>query len=268
MKKLLLISSLLITTSVMAHNDHDNNISFNGEQCDVEFHNDVRIKPNELEIFTSDNHTMKIVNDNQLYIDDQSITLNSEQRQAINDYSESLRSQLPEVADIALESVKIAGVAINEVAQAFNIEELDSIDKLMADIETKVNDTFYQQDDFVMGQQSFQKFGENFESDFEEQISAAVESAISQSMGSILMAVGSQMMDSGGDMKSFEQRMENMGTAIETKVEQQAKRLEKRADTLCSNFSVIAEQEQQLVTLLPELKSYSLFSYKQNTSKQ
>lgn len=268
MKKLLLISSLLVTHSVMAHNENDNNISFSGEQCDVEFHNDVRIKPSELEVFTNDNRTMKVVNNHQLYIDGTAITLNNEQRQAVGDYAQSLRSQLPEVADIALEGVKIAGVAINEVAQAFNIEGLDSIDKLLADIETEVNDTFYQQGAFVMGQQSFQKFGENFESNFDEQISAAVESAISQSMGSILMAVGAQMMGSGGDMQDFEQRMENMGTAIETKVEQQAERLEKRADTLCTNFAAIAEQEQQMIKLLPELADYSLFSYKQNSPKQ
>lgn len=246
----------------MAHDD--NNISFNGEQCNVEFHNDVRIKPSELEIYTNDDRLMKITNNHQLYIDGQSITLTEEQQQAVGNYQQSLRNQLPEVAEIALEGVKIAGIAINEVAQAFNIEGLESIDKLMTDIETEVNDTFYQQDAFVMGQQSFQKFGDNFEENFDEQISTAVETAISQSMGSILMAVGSQMMNSDGDMQSFEQRMENMGTAIETKVEQQAERLEQRADTLCTNFATIAEQEQQLILLLPELKDYSLFSYQKN----
>lgn len=267
MKKLLLISSLLVTSSVMAHNDNDNNISFNGEQCDVEFHNDVRIKSNELEIFTDDDHIMKIVDQKQLYIDGKNIALNDEQRHAVANYAQSLRTQLPEVAEIAIEGVKIAGVAINEVAQAFNLEGLHSIDKLMTDIETEVNDTFYQQGAFVMGQQSFQKFGKNFESQFDEQISAAVESAVSQSMGSILMAIGSQMMNSDDDMQDFEQRMENMGATIEAKVEQQAERLEKRADTLCSNFAAISEQEQQLVELLPALKDYSLFSYKQNTPK-
>lgn len=246
----------------MAHDD--NNISFNGEQCNVEFHNDVRIKPSELEIYTNDDRLMKITNNHQLYIDGQSITLTEEQQQAVGNYQQSLRNQLPEVAEIALEGVKIAGIAINEVAQAFNIEGLESIDKLMTDIETEVNDTFYQQGAFVMGQQNFQKFGNNFEENFDEQISTAVETAISQSMGSILMAVGAQMMNSDGDMQSFEQRMENMGTAIETKVEQQAERLEQRADTLCTNFATIAEQEQQLILLLPELKDYSLFSYKKN----
>jgi hypothetical protein len=62
MKKLLLISSLFIATGAMAHNDNETNISFSGDTCDVEFKNDVRIKPNELEIFTADNHTMTFIN--------------------------------------------------------------------------------------------------------------------------------------------------------------------------------------------------------------
>lgn len=115
-----------------------------------------------------------------------------------------------------------------------------------------------------MGQQSFQQFGENFENQFDQQIESAVQSAMMQSMGSILMAVGSELMGSGGDMQAFEQRMENMGAEIEAKVERQANQLEKRADALCGNFSTIAEQEQQLVKLVPELKDYQLFSYKKN----
>ena len=75
MKKLLLVSSLFIATSAMAHNDNDTNISFSGEQCDVEFINDVRITPSELEVYTADNRTMKIIDQNNLYIDGQSVSL-------------------------------------------------------------------------------------------------------------------------------------------------------------------------------------------------
>ncbi|WP_404341573.1 YggN family protein [Pseudoalteromonas mariniglutinosa] len=263
MQKLLLVGSLFIATSAMAHNDN-NQISFNGEQCDVAFQNDIRIKPNELEIFTADKQTMKITAQDSLYIDGEAITLNDSQRQAVNDYSESLRSQLPEVASIALEGVKIAGVAIEEVAAAFNIQRPDSISELMDEISGEVQNTFYQQGAFVIGQQSFTRFGENFEQQFEQHIQTAVESAVMQSMGSILMAVGSELMGSGGDMQAFEQRMENMGEQIEVRIEQQATKLEERANALCGNFSDIAEKEQHLVTLVPELKNYQLFTFKQN----
>ena len=234
------------------------------EQCDVEFKNDVRITPSELEVYTADNRTMKIINQNNLYIDGQSVSLNSSQQEAIAAYSDSLRSQLPEVANIALDGVKIAGVAIEEVANAFNIDGLNDISELMDDISVEVQNAFYQQGAFTMGQQNFEKFGQNFENQFDEQIESAVESAMMQSMGSILVALGSELIGSGGDMDAFEKRMENMGEQIEARVETQAAQLEERADALCGSFADIAHKEQELVALVPELKEYQLVTFKQH----
>ena len=81
-------------------------------------------------------------------------------------------------------------------------------------------------------------------------------------MGSILVALGSELMGSGGDMQAFEERMENMGAQIEEKVELHANALEKRANSLCDNFADIAKQEEKLVMQVPELKGYQLFSFK------
>lgn len=264
MKKLLLMSTLICAPAVVAHNDNDSTVSFNNEQCNVEFKNDVRIKPDELEIFTANKQTMQFNTNGNLTINGESVALNHSQQKALTQYSDSLRTQLPEVANIALEGVKIAGVALQEVANAFNIDGLDNISSLMDDIKLEIQNTFYQQDTFVMGQQSFNQFGENFEQQFEQQIETDVESAVMQSMGSILVALGSELLGSGGDMQAFEQRMENMGTQIEEKVEQHADALEKRANALCENFANIAKQEEQLVVQVPELKGYQLFSFKQN----
>ncbi|XQF91167.1 YggN family protein [Pseudoalteromonas espejiana] len=264
MKKLLLVSALICAPAAMAHNDNDSGISFSNEQCNVEFKNDVRIKPSELEIFTAFNQFMRFNNNGDLTVNGEEVSINSEQRQALTQYSDTLRTQLPEVANIALDGVKIAGVALEEVANAFNIDGLNDLSGLMDGIKVEVENTFYQQGTFVMGQQSFDQFGENFEQQFEQQIETVVESAVMQSMGSILVALGSELMCSGGDMDAFEQRMENMGEQIEEKVELHANKLEQRAHALCDNFADIAQQEQQLVAQLPQLKGYELFTIKQN----
>ncbi|MFP3449876.1 DUF2884 family protein, partial [Pseudomonas sp. SIMBA_067] len=78
----------------------------------VEFKNDVRIKPNELEIFKANNQHMLFTAEGELSINGEQVALNSAQRQAMTDYTDNLRVQLPEVANIALEGVKIAGVAL------------------------------------------------------------------------------------------------------------------------------------------------------------
>lgn len=264
MKNLLLVSALICTPAAIAHNDNNAGISFSNEQCNVEFKNDVRIKPSELEIFTASNQFMRFSSNGSLTINGDQVSINSEQRQALIQYSDNLRTQLPEVANIALDGVKIAGVALEEVANAFNIDGIDDLSGLMDDIKSEVENTFYQQGTFVMGQQSFNQFGENFEHQFEEQIETVVESAMMQSMGSILVALGSELLGPGGDMDAFEQRMENMGAQIEEKVELHANALEKRANSLCENFANIAYQEEQLVAQLPQLQGYELFTIKQN----
>lgn len=262
MKKLLLISALVCTSSVMAHNDNDSTISFSNEQCDVEFKNDIRIKPNELEIFTANNRAMQFNTQGDLTVNGQSVALNTTQREELTKYANNLRKELPEVANIALDGVKIAGVALEEVGNAFNVSGLDDISSLMDEIKTEVETTFYQQDTFIIGQQSFNRFGENFEQQFEKQIETAVESAVMQSMGSILVALGSELIGSGGDMDAFEERMDKMGSQIEEKVELHAKKLEKRANALCDRFATIAKQEQQLSADVPELRGYELFILK------
>jgi hypothetical protein len=260
MKKLLLIGAIACVPTAMAQNDNDATLSFSSKSCHVEFINDVRIKPSELEIFTTNDRTMRFNNNGDLTVNGKLITLNSSQRATLNRYSDSLRTQLPEMANIALEGVAIAGVALEEVANAFDMKGLDNIASLMDDIKLEIENTFYQQGTFVMGQQSFQQFGDNFTQQFEQQIDTAIESVVIQSMGSILVALGSELLGSGGDMQAFEHRMKNMGAQIEEKVAIHANALKGRANALCDNFAQIAKQEQQLVTQLPELQGYLLFN--------
>ena len=84
MKKLLLVSALICTPAAMAHNDNDSTVSFSSDECNVEFKNDVRIKPNELEIFTANNKTMLFNTHGDLTVNGELVALNSSQREALN----------------------------------------------------------------------------------------------------------------------------------------------------------------------------------------
>ena len=253
---------MVLSTGVMAHSD--THIQINSSECQVDFQNDVRITPTEVEITNSGNQRLIIDDNGSLMINGQAVDLTSSQQEALTQYADSLRVQLPQVASIALDGVELAGVALDEVAQAFNLHGLDSLNSLMDELHVEINDTFYQQGAFVMGEQTFNEFGENFENKFEHHIEEAVESAMMESIGSILMAIGSEMVSSGGNMKDFEQRMENMGKEIEQKVELQAKNIEQKADALCGQFAVLASTESSLQSEIPALANYQLFNYKVN----
>ncbi|PAY02638.1 hypothetical protein CKO50_03840 [Pseudoalteromonas sp. HM-SA03] len=259
-KILLLTAAIMMTTTVAAH--EKNNITFSGDNCEVEFQNDVRITPDNLVITTAKNKTAEINNLGELTLNGERIALNTQQKTMLTQYGDELRGRLPQVADIAFEGIKLAGVALNEVAHTFNLTSLDSIHAVIDDLETEVQNTFYQQGAFVMGKQTFDEFGQNFDNQFEEKIETAVQGAMMQSIGSLLVAIGNEMSDANGDMSSFEQRMENFATQIETKVEQQAESIEKKADALCGDFEQIAKNEAIVAKSIPAMSEYQLFKFK------
>ncbi|KAF7767481.1 hypothetical protein PCIT_a4373 [Pseudoalteromonas citrea] len=262
MKKLLILSALITSSSAFATSNHS--LQFNSDECQVEFKNDVMITPEQLQITTAQQSQWTINDSGNVSKDGEVISLTSTQQDAMRDYADSLRVQLPKVANIALEGVKIAGVALNEVSNAFELSSLNSIGVVLDELHIEINDTFYQDGAFVMGKQTFDQFGSNFDQQFEAQIESAVQGAMMESIGSILMAIGSEMTSSNGDMSSFEQRMKDIGQAIEEKVEMQARAIESQADQLCGQFATIAQTEQQLSQTIPEFSGYALFNTKLN----
>ncbi|BBN80056.1 hypothetical protein PA25_00410 [Pseudoalteromonas sp. A25] len=264
MKKIALLAAMTLSSASFAHSQADNtHVQFSSEQCEVDFQNDVRITPDELFITNSNNNSkLRITDNGQVFIDGAVIALNTEQQTAVANYADELRAKLPQVANIALDGIKIAGVALEEVANAFELKEFGSLSSLLKDVESEVSETFYQQGAFVMGEKTFNEFGSNFEQQFEERIETAVEGAMMESIGSILMAIGSQMSNSGGDMAAFEQRMKDMGQQIEDKVHMQAQNIEQQANALCGQFSVIAKTESQLQQQIPAFSGYQLFNLK------
>ncbi|PAJ73627.1 hypothetical protein CJF42_14895 [Pseudoalteromonas sp. NBT06-2] len=255
----LILSSGLLSGSALAHNNL-NSINISSDSCNMAFQHTVRIQPNTLEIQTQNDHVMRIEQDGTLYINDEAISLSSQEQQTLENYADNLRQQLPQVANIALEGVKIAGIAIDEVGNAFGLNSMDSMSELMEELSVKIHDQFYQDGTFVMSQQGFDSIDDTFGESFESKMEEAMQAAVMDSIGGLLVALGSELIGSGGDMDEFEKRMENMGKQIEQKVALQAKNLEQKAEAFCGSIEQLALQEDQLQEFLPELKAYDLFA--------
>ncbi|KZN57693.1 DUF2884 family protein [Pseudoalteromonas luteoviolacea] len=260
MKQALLVTAILSTTPALAHDD--NHIAFTVDNCQVEFQNNVAITPTEVAITTSSSQSLTIDADGHTFINGQQMDVTEQQKRALTLYADTLRVELPKVAAMATDAVEVAEVALNEVAIAFDLDGLDKLSTVLDEVNQEIQATFYQQGSFVMGEQAFDNFSENFERQFEERIESAVKSAMFESIGSLLVTIGSEM--NNGNMQAFEQRMENMGKQIEEKVTAQAEHLEQRAESLCNNFEQIAEQEASLSHAIPALSSYSLMRFTAN----
>ena len=136
--------------------------------------------------------------------------------------------------NIASEGLQIANVATEVFTELLGGDPMgDDVRELFDSLETKLNTSFY--DDAGNIRVESTKFDEPgwFDESWEQEFEAQIESLISESMGRILIAVGTQMLWEGGDMSEFEQKMERWGEDLEYRLESQAAALEEKGDALC-----------------------------------
>ena len=218
-------------------------------QCNIELNGNMSLENNVLMVKLENNTNLTIDQNKMLYIDNQSISLNAEQQSWVNDYYDGINSAAPQAANIAADAVALASTAVNEVFT----ELLGSENHALADLSDKLQDldkqiqyNFYAENgDIRLSSDSFEKgefFGEQWEAQFEN----AIEDIVTDSIGHLMVAIGTQMIFNGGDMDAFEAKMERFGEQMEDKIEYQASALEGKAEKLCSTLKKVDYAEQQL----------------------
>ena len=100
-----------------------------------------------------------------------------------------------------------------------------------------------------------QAFGPEFEQ--------AIEEAVTQSMGSIMMLVGKAMTSGEGNfeqrMEAFGAKMEKFGENLEAKMDIKAAALEQRGDALCAQVTQLDALETRIQQQIPAMQQYDLF---------
>lgn len=245
--------SLLASSSVFAH-----------DSCNIELDAGIKISKQAIEFFQGDEEDRtslyKIVNNETLYVNGKQISLTSGQQSLVTEYSTSIRAVVPEVKNIALEGIDLAvdgvNLAFNELLGEGNSvgEDLTfELGKLRKELDARFSTDggFYIDEN---GMDIDEVFGEEFETRIEQ----VVEEAVMHSMGSILVAVGQELLFSGGDMDSFETRMESFGHQIEHEMETRAEEIEEKAQELCHSVVKIDQLEEQLKAEISELEDFDI----------
>ena len=255
MKTLIASVLILASSNVFAHDS-----SFSNDSCNVELNGGVRVTQSEIEFFKADQPLYKIVNDDALIISGNQISLSPSQQSLVNEYSTSIRAMIPEVKEIAIEGIELAtdgvNLAFNELLGEGNAVGAELTGHL-ADIKNEVDIRFSQNKAFHINEEGFagaEFFGENFE----ERIEKAVESTMEKSIGTLMIAIGQEMLFSDGNMDAFETRMKNFGKQIEHEMESRGEELEKRAESLCIAVLEIDNLEEQLNFQIEELANFDI----------
>ncbi len=245
------LGSLVMATPVLAH----------AKECNVELDGNILYERGVLTVDMDNGDTMTITPDHDLSINGEAIRLDQQQQRAVSDYYSHIDTAIPMSVSIAVDGLELASSAVNEVfGELFGADNdvVSEFNTMFADMSDELDNTFYDADGNIrinsleMQQKNWMDGG--WENEFEDRI----ESAVSQSMGKILIALGTQMMWEGGDMDAFEAKMERFGDSIEQRVERQALKLEDKADDLCEVLAQAEEAETRMQQTIPGLDGLNL----------
>jgi hypothetical protein len=218
-------------------------------KCNVELNGNMQLENNVLAVTLDNNTRLTIDQDKTVYIEGIALTLNTEQQHWVDNYYDGINHAVPQAAAIATDAVALASTALNDVFTELlgsdNTALADLSDKLR-DLDQQIQYNFYADNgDIRLHSESFENgefFGEQWEAQFEE----AIQDLVTDSIGHIMVALGTQLIFSDGDMNEFEQKMDRFGKQMEQKVEYQATALEEKAGALCSTLVKVDFAETQL----------------------
>jgi len=267
MKTILATTLLLASSAAFAHNSTND--------CEVDIHAGVSIAQHKIEFFKQGSDHKKgkslysIVDDNNLFINGTKVSLTASQQSLVHEYSTSIRAVVPEVKSIAIDGINLAmegvSIAFGELLGGDNEVTKDLVSELTK-IRNEVDSRFDGQKAIYVDKDGFD--GEEFfDKEFEQRIESTIENAVKKSIGSVLIAVGKEILFSDGDSDVFEARMEKFGEQLESKMELKAAKIEKRANGLCESMHAIDQLEEQIQTQFPQLVDYNLLSVEHHHSK-
>lgn len=262
----LLLSTALLSTSTIAHeNSHETgNYSFNSDECSIDVNYGVVVEADNIRFINNDETYVQINNSQQLFVEGKLVDLTERQQALVAEYSEQINKQVPEVVTLAEDAVEIAFQAVSHVVIGLSGDNEKSkarVDSIFTKINSEVEKRFNEKDgSYFIAEQDFDEFDKFMEEELEDEI----EELITDSVGDILIAVGSAMNSEEGsfeeNMEAFGERMENMGSDIEKAVEGRAEELGKQAEKLCNNLKSLDLLETELTNSIDELDGFNLLT--------
>ncbi len=241
--------------------------SAHSQECAINFNYGVIIDPKHIRIIEKSKTQVQINGESQLFIRGRELPLSVEQQVLLVQFSQGIRQQLPEMVSIAIEGVDIGLKAANEVIGGLTGENSSSQQKVQAkfdELKWRIRARFNQSaNNYYIAPQDFNDFDEMFAGEFEQEI----EEIVSDSIGTILKAVGQSMLteNNSEETRSGEQRitinddrLSSIGKGLHLEVTKRAKALDDKASLFCLQLTALDEIEHKLQQSIPELLPYNI----------
>jgi hypothetical protein len=255
----------LLTPALIAISFAVNSVS--AQHCDINFNYGVVINPSHVRILQESQTYVQINHDKQLFIRGREINLDEQQIQLLTQYSQGIRKQVPEIVAIAIEGVDIGLKAVNKVIAGLTGENSAShqkIQKRFDEMQYRLRERFNHSDtNYYIASQDFDDFDEIFTGAFEQEI----ESIVTESIGTILIAVGEAMTtneekSSEQRVETFDQRIKGMEKDLQLEIEPRAQEIEQKAAQFCKSLKALEQLESKLQESISQLSEFTLIQTK------
>ncbi|MDX1677427.1 DUF2884 family protein [Arsukibacterium sp.] len=257
MKCSLLASAVILSTLSLNAMAHQNN------QCNIEFEKDLVINSDSVRLQDNGTTLWQIDDNGQLILDGKPVMVNNDTRLLLRDYQAGIRSQTKETVALVEDALIMASDALTTVMAELTGKSLDdypAVQQALAQISDAANQVVVREGDntYLYGSR-LESIDQAFGPEFEQ----AVEEAVNQSMGNIMMLVGKAMTSGEGSfeqrMEAFGQKMEKFGEDLEAKMEIKAAALEQRGDAICAQVNQLDTLETRIQQHIPAMQQYDLF---------
>lgn len=246
MKKVLLTLPLLLSSQVYA------------AQCKVDLKNEIHLNDNKLEIYQTSGEVAVLDDKNNLTIHGEQIELDPEQKQAVNEYRESLNDYLPRAKKIARDGLALANDIVDDVAVSFDAPEaFDGVKQSMQEFYADIEARYYKDGDLVLPADSFAALSDTWSEDLDKAMALFNEEFITSAFG----AMSEKMKQEGGlNLTEMANAMSELKERISKRLEEHQVDVEQQSEEFCESLDEMAEQEQQLHKKIPQLKDFQVFT--------
>ncbi|GLT17219.1 chemotaxis protein [Vibrio zhanjiangensis] len=247
MKQVLLTIPLLMMVSQL-----------NAAQCKVDLKNDIRLNGERLEIHQQDGNTAVVDSQNRLMIEGKEVTLEPEQQKAISDYRTHLNDYLPRAKQMARDGLALANEIIDDVGESFDAPEaFDNVKASMQAFYDDIEQRYYKDGDLILPADSFSSLSETWSQDFESAKKLFNEEFIS----SAFSAMSEKMKaEEGLNLTKMAETMSELKERIANRLKQHAGKVEQQSQEFCDSLDDLAEEEQELHQIIPQLQDYQMFT--------
>ncbi|MGR5143420.1 DUF2884 family protein [Photobacterium sp. DNB23_23_1] len=226
------------------------------QSCPVNVPNDIHIAGNEVSVYQDGQAKLLIDSENQLFIEDKQVALSEPQTLALQSYSEHVKSYLPQMANLADEGASIAQDIIDELSIHFGGgDAFSGAEQLVDEYSEKAKQKFYPDGEFVMPADVFESMDTNWKQEFEE----ALKHISMESISGIIASLSAEMKSGELSFSDFQSELSQLKQRLQETIRQRSGEVAEQAGTICESIEGLAEEEQELQQVIPELKDYQMF---------